>query len=159
MVWLVLAIPASAVVVGAILLILAITSNDGLVADDYYARGRAINRVLNRDHFAERHAMRGDLHFYSDRISLRFESSNGLRDGESLALYFVHPTRSGEDRVLKMERVTQSTFSVLRPELAPGHWRVQVETLRWRLLGYMHSPSFNAISLLPASLAPERRRD
>lgn len=159
MVWLVLAIPASAVVVGAIMLVLAITSNDGLVADDYYARGRAINRVLNRDHFAERHAMRGELDFFAGRISLRLESSRGLSDGESPTLHFVHPTRSGEDRVLKMERITQSTFSVLHPELARGHWRVQVETLRWRLLGRMQVPSSNPINLLPASLANRGRRD
>ena len=40
----VLAIPASAVVAGAVILVLANTTWDGLVADDYYQQGMQINR-------------------------------------------------------------------------------------------------------------------
>ena len=41
--------PAVAVVCGAVMLWLAITSYDGLVSDDYYKEGLAINQVLRRD--------------------------------------------------------------------------------------------------------------
>ena len=41
--------PAVAVVSGALMLWLAITSYDGLVSDDYYKQGLAINQVLRRD--------------------------------------------------------------------------------------------------------------
>ena len=52
MVWMVIAIPASAVIVGSILLTLSITTFDGLVEDDYYKKGKEINQVLERDEFA-----------------------------------------------------------------------------------------------------------
>lgn len=41
--------PATAIVAGFITLWLAITSYDGLVADDYYKQGLAINQTLARE--------------------------------------------------------------------------------------------------------------
>ncbi len=46
--WLLIAGPGIVVVAGFVTLWLAIASDDGLVADDYYKRGLAINRVLER---------------------------------------------------------------------------------------------------------------
>ncbi len=45
-VWLLIAIPACAVVAGFVTLALAIATDDGLVVDDYYWQGKQINRVL-----------------------------------------------------------------------------------------------------------------
>ena len=44
--WLLMLMPATAIVAGFITLWLAITSFDGLVADDYYKQGLAINQTL-----------------------------------------------------------------------------------------------------------------
>ena len=52
MVWLVIAIPLSAVIVGMIMLTISIQTFDGLVEDDYYKKGKEINQVLARDEFA-----------------------------------------------------------------------------------------------------------
>ena len=46
--WLLMLMPATAIVAGFITLWLAITSFDGLVADDYYKQGLAINQTLAR---------------------------------------------------------------------------------------------------------------
>ena len=46
LVWMVVAIPAAAVIAGAVMLVLANATWDGLVADDYYERGMQINRSL-----------------------------------------------------------------------------------------------------------------
>ena len=48
-VWLLIAIPLTAVIVGFVGLALAIRSDDGMVEDDYYRQGMAINRMLDRD--------------------------------------------------------------------------------------------------------------
>ena len=45
-VWLMIALPASAVVGGIITIYLAVSTSDGLVVDDYYKRGKAINLDL-----------------------------------------------------------------------------------------------------------------
>ncbi len=47
--WLVIAIPLAAVIVGSILLTISIQTFDGLVEDDYYKKGKEIDRVLKRD--------------------------------------------------------------------------------------------------------------
>ena len=44
--WLLMLMPATAIVAGFITLWLAITSFDGLVADDYYKQGLAVNQTL-----------------------------------------------------------------------------------------------------------------
>ena len=58
--WVLIAIPFSAVIMGVVLITLALESEDGLVVDDYYWKGKQINQVLeiiesgklNRDHYA-----------------------------------------------------------------------------------------------------------
>ena len=58
LVWMVLAIPATAVLGGVVMLVLANATWDGLVADDYYRRGMQINRSLARDAEAARLGLR-----------------------------------------------------------------------------------------------------
>ena len=62
-VWLVILFPASAVIGGMITISLAISSDDGLVVDDYYKRGLEINRTLERDKAAARHGIQATLGF------------------------------------------------------------------------------------------------
>ena len=47
--WILMSVPATAVVAGIITLWLAVSSADGLVAEDYYKQGLAINRVIERE--------------------------------------------------------------------------------------------------------------
>ena len=47
--WAIISIPATTVVACAIMITLAILSDDGLVSDDYYREGLAINKRLNAD--------------------------------------------------------------------------------------------------------------
>ena len=47
--WLLMAGPAIVVVAGFVTLGMAINSADGLVADDYYKEGNAINMTMHRD--------------------------------------------------------------------------------------------------------------
>ena len=48
-VWMVIAFPLAAVIAGFITLTLAIQSDTGLVVDDYYRKGQAINQIIERD--------------------------------------------------------------------------------------------------------------
>ena len=45
-VWLLISVPATSVVLGAIMITLAVLTDDGLVIDDYYQHGKHINQVL-----------------------------------------------------------------------------------------------------------------
>jgi hypothetical protein len=60
-VWLIIAIPLTAVIVGMITIYLAVSTSDGLVVDDYYKRGKAINVDLARDRAAARYELRAQI--------------------------------------------------------------------------------------------------
>ena len=47
--WILMAGPAAVIVAGAVTIWLAVSSSDGLVADDYYKRGLAIDQEIRRD--------------------------------------------------------------------------------------------------------------
>ena len=57
--WLLISLPASAVVAGFITLWLAATTNNSLVVDDYYKEGKAINLQLARDRVASQMGLSG----------------------------------------------------------------------------------------------------
>ena len=52
LVWMIIAIPAASVIAGINMIYLAVNTDDGLVADDYYKEGMAINQNLKRDRTA-----------------------------------------------------------------------------------------------------------
>ena len=68
--WLVLGIPVVAVLTGMIMLSLSIRGFDGLVVDDYYKRGKEINRTLERDQAAVDQALSAQLSMEPGRLVL-----------------------------------------------------------------------------------------
>lgn len=59
--WLLMAGPAIVIVAGAVTVWLAVVSNDGLVTDDYYKQGLAVNQQLHRDHQAGNLGLHADV--------------------------------------------------------------------------------------------------
>ena len=53
--WFLIAVPAAAVVMGITTILLALHEPDGLVSDDYYREGLAVNRDLERDQIGRAH--------------------------------------------------------------------------------------------------------
>ncbi len=133
--WFLIALPATAVIAGIITLIIAVTHDDALVADDYYKRGLAINQDLARESRAEQLNLSANIVF-SARL-VRVVMSQSSSDPATLTLRFVHPTRSGEDRELAIQRRSGGWYEGRLPELAHGRWRLQLEDAdrSWRLSG------------------------
>ena len=106
LVWLLILFPATAVVSGFATLWLAIGSDDGLVEDDYYRRGKEINRVLSRDRAAQRYGLESTLALDSARDELRMDlAASGLKTLPArVELRFLHATRAGLDRIVSLER-------------------------------------------------------
>lgn len=155
MMWLVMMIPASSVVMGAVMLGLAVSSYDGLVADDYYKQGLEINRSLARDEMAARHGLAAELAPADAGEELRalLQSDEGFEYPETLHLRLFHATRSGLDRHILLRRTGLRTYAGRRPELEPGHWYVQLDSGGWRLKGELHAPAAG----LAMRLEPLRR--
>ena len=99
----VLAIPAAAVLAGAVMLVLANTTWDGLVADDYYQRGMQINRSLARDAEAGRLGLEAVVSFPAPGVvEARLSSVDGdafsAAASPRLGLRFTRAGRAGGGR-------------------------------------------------------------
>lgn len=135
MVWLVIAIPATAVVLGVAMLTIAVSTWDGLVVDDYYKHGKEINRVLVRDRFASEHGIRAHLDWSvpDGRLSVSLLSDDDLPAASAIELSFLHPTRSGMDQAVDLARGPDGRYHGVVPPLREGGWIVQLGTEKWRL--------------------------
>jgi hypothetical protein len=97
-----MSLPVAAVLGGLVTLWLAVKSDDGLVASDYYRRGLAINQTLSRRHEAERGQYSARVTFSADGRSVRLQlKGNGALPG-AVQLRLAHPTRAELDRVIVM---------------------------------------------------------
>lgn len=150
-VWMVILIPASAVVMGVIMITLAIKSNDGLVADDYYKRGKEINRVLTRDITATKMALAAVSSFDHDngKVMVLFKNNANKIRSDILHLRLLHATRAGFDQDLTLQRLPDGRYYALFRAMAPGRWYLHLESTDWRLIGEITLPNGKSVSLLP----------
>ena len=152
-VWLMIALPASAVIAGMITLYLAIVSSDGLVEDDYYKRGKTINLELARDQLAAHWELQAILGINSQtrQVTMRLESRDNVHP-ERVSLLLLHPTRAGKDQRIELEPGGKGVYiGTVRP-VEPANWHVQLETGDWRLSGRMQLPGQENIRLVPQNM-------
>lgn len=134
-VWLIILFPATAVIAGTFTIYLAISSDDGLVIDDYYKQGLAINRVLERDKAAELHGLKANLSFIGDKfINLQLDANPAYQLPPELSLKFSHHTRSGFDKTIMLQRMSDNNYQGKLPNLILGEWTIEIEADNWRLL-------------------------
>jgi hypothetical protein len=149
-VWLLIAVPATAVIVGMALLYFAITTNDGLVVDDYYTRGKAINLDLARDRAAQAHGLeaRFNIDMARNRITLTLKSQNYAPPRE-MKLSILHPTQPHHDQHVLLQQVGEGQYAAGIGEFGRGKWYVQLEADDWRLSGRMQMPLTAPVVLSP----------
>lgn len=158
LVWMVVAIPAAAVLAGAVMLVLANTTWDGLVADDYYQRGMQINRSLARDAEAGRLGLEAVVSFPAPGVvEARLSSVDGdafsAAAGPRLLLRFARAGRAGADVEVSMDRGdTGGTWRGALPALPAGKWYAELGNERWRLAGVAWIPASAGTLVLRAPI-------
>ena len=140
----VVAIPAAAVIAGAVLLVLANATWDGLVADDYYERGMQINQSLARDAEAERLGLKAVVVFPAPgmveaRLSIDDEAA-AVASGDRLNIRFARAARAGADVRVVLTRDDRGIWRGVLPALSPGKWYVELGNERWRLAAPVRMP-------------------
>lgn len=137
--WLLMIAPAGAVIGGAITIWLAVRTNDGLVADDYYKQGLAVNQVTARDQQAHALGLQAELMLGDNRRDVRLilRSGHGGLLPDILVLHMIHPTRAGIDQTVRLHRQAVGIYSGQLARGLSGFWRVSVEDEQkaWRLTG------------------------
>ncbi len=125
--------PAAVILAGSATMWIAFASADGLVADDYYKQGLAINKRLAKEDEADRRGISADVHLAPDRLRIELH-------GEAPPALFVqlaHATRAGYDQRLRLAPVAPGTYEAqLGGDLPRGHWHVIIEDPRgaWRIV-------------------------
>ena len=130
---LIVAIPATAVLVGFAMLAVAFATFDGVVVDDYYKHGKGINQVLHRDETARTLGIVADISFDELIVTADLHAEEAITWPESLSLRILHPTQAGRDIVVDMSRETGQRYTADQMTINPGEWILQIETDQWRL--------------------------
>ncbi len=132
--WILMAGPAAVIIAGVVTIWLAVSSSDGLVADDYYRRGLAINQELRRDQAAANLGITAGIEARGGVLRVRLTSRGAAP--EALFAQLVHPTRAGHDQRLRLPRVAPGVYETVLPALPAGRWRIVLEDPRglWRVV-------------------------
>lgn len=151
--WILMAGPATVIVAGAITIWLAVVSFDGLVVDDYYKRGLAINQTIARSDRAHTLGLSGDFSVDpgTGAVDVRVEGGGGATTPATLRLALVFATRAGHDQSLTLTRTSAGRYAGRAGALGPGRWQLLVEDAEgtWRLKGTLNAPREHAASLAP----------
>lgn len=159
--WFLISLPALAVVAGAVTLWLALKSDDGVIAADYYRQGLAINSELSRSTRAIELAIVAEAALDGvapgDRVRIRLTAAQGLPPEPALQLRLVHPGRGGADRSAVLSRAAVGDdgrtveyvgyFGDAAPVARPAAWQVVIETPSWRVDGRISAAEGRAFRL------------
>lgn len=165
LVWMMIALPASSVVAGLSTVVIAFRVFDGVVVDDYYARGKAINVTLERDLAAQRRGLAAVANLTpgfgaaggaggTGEAPAAVEVTVSARDVATLPavlkLAFLHATHGGADIQVELARTAAGLYRAALPPLAPGKYYLQIEAEDWRIVGALRQPAERTTSLGPA---------
>ncbi|HJW24405.1 MAG TPA: FixH family protein [Rhodocyclaceae bacterium] len=150
--WILMTGPLVVVIAGFITAWLAIRSNDGLVADDYYKQGLAINQQLHRDQKADDLGLRASVMRSGSQLRVMLTTGTGqIAPPEKLSLRITHPTRAGMDQTVTLVPEGPSMFSGKLEADISGRWHVVLEdpSGQWRLQGDWQADAAESFQLLP----------
>jgi len=132
--WLVIAIPMTAVLSSSVLITFAYLYQDGLVVDDYYKHGKAINKVLIRDEFAATAGVKAIISFKANHTLNVSLQSTSVISQKAITLKLIHILNAEFDQNIRLIAVGPSKFIGKYRTFAPGNWYLQIENKQWRLL-------------------------
>lgn len=148
--WLLMAGPAVVVVASFITLWFAIKSSDGLVVEDYYKKGVAINLDLARTEKARELNLSAEADFTPGQATFKLKSRDDLPG--RIRVIIAHPTRAGFDHTLMLAGVGGIYRGALEP-LSAGRWQIYImdEANTWRLATEIQLPEQQQITITPTA--------
>ena len=111
---------------------LAIRSDDGLVAQDYYKRGLLINQTLKRG-AAEDRSERGATVRVATNGEIRVRLRGVSRSPAWLRLTVARANERADALVVDLASANAEEWAGTLPHLGPGRWIVALDADTWRL--------------------------
>lgn len=138
--WFLAAGPAIVVVAGIFTAGLAVRSFDGMVADDYYKQGLAVNRELAREARARELSIGARIEFEPGHSHVRVALAGDAP--RTLTLRLVHPTIAAEDRVATLKPDSPGVYAgaIAAPTGRSMHVRIEDPERRWSVAGEWKAP-------------------
>lgn len=150
--WFLIAIPAVAVISSLVTVWIAVKTADGLVVDDYYQEGKAIEKTMARTARAAELGLSGLLSVRADELQLQLSAAAGRDIPANVIVTLAHPTRAGMDQVLRLQGQAGVFAGPLAP-LTTGRWQIQIEdeARSWRMSGTVQVPAAGAVRIDPSA--------
>jgi len=147
--WLLMSGPATVIVAGVYTSVLAFSGTDGLVADDYYKQGLAMNKTIGREQRARQLDLAASVNYTAASGQVRVVLT-GAQHPPALLLRLTHPTRVGMDQRIELKHLENGVYEA-RVTLPTGvnRWNAVLETAQWRLAGAWGDPARAALTLAP----------
>lgn len=149
--WFLISLPMSAVIASMITINLAITDVDGLVKDDHYKQGLAINQDKARKHMAENLGVQAqtivDINTGTIKTILNDAAIGNL---DKLQVNMIHPTRVNNDMSIILDRMDTNTYTgKFSMSVKPGYWwvRLSPENDSWYIEGRIRLPEDQSLVL------------
>lgn len=143
--------PAIVIVAGFITAWLAITSNDGLVDDNYYKVGLSVNQELKQRQLAAELNLKASMSLVDNGQAIQLVLSGLPKEAlpDTLQLRLVHPTRKGEDQTMNLVRTGSVFQGPLMANPGTGRWRVVIEDhlAGWRMDGVWNIQSQSGVTI------------
>lgn len=133
--WALMAGPALVIVAGMVTVAYAVTSFDGLVADDYYKRGLTVNVDLARIETARKLRVEAELDLSAAEATAVVRSASRQVLPDTLTLRLAHPTRASADVLATLRRTGANEYRGTIALLANQRWKVRLEAADWLLQG------------------------
>lgn len=150
--WFLLGLLLSSVAVSTTFLVLSIKSFDGMVQEDYYEQGRAINQEFAKQKLAMAMGLEATLNVDELTGDIRLHLLGEARP-ERLYLNLIFPTQDDRDQEYVLEHMRDGHYVGQLPERQHYRWYVQVQPTQqdpeWRLMGEAHFPLDAAVTLTP----------
>lgn len=134
--WLLMAGPGIVVIASLFTGWLALSTDDAVVADDYYKRGLSINERLAHVDRAAALGMSATVDIAPDggvRVMLASPATDLEATPAVVVLSIAHATRGGLDRRVELVRGPDGAYAGRVEPIGAGRWLVSIDTVAWRL--------------------------
>jgi len=142
--WFLISFPAIAVVAGIATIILAVKSDDGLVKDDYYKAGLAINQTLGRTQKANELNLSARVIWDKLTQTITLNLAGKITNPPArLTMQLAHATRANHDQVITLfQSPDKKSYTGRLKTIKSGNWItiLEPEEQSWRINGRVTLP-------------------
>ncbi len=141
--WFLIFFPAVAVVAGIATIIIAVKTDDGLVKDDYYKAGLAINQTLELKQKAHELNINANVNWDKLTQTITLKLTGKMSQAPRLTMQMVHTTIANHDQTVTLFLAPDNkSYTGRIKKVAAGNWIIIIEPEEkiWRINGRVTLP-------------------